>query len=113
QVFLPDNLARFHGEAVHINICADDVNPSLLDYRGCRWARASLGHERPFTVMLLVAKNPEHLAGLFVEAMHTLARGRVGQSDICSRYASFRHQRAGETAAGRVPPTYLQSLARK
>src|SRR5439155_8710132 len=52
DVFLPDDLSRFHLKAMRLTVRANDVNSLLLHDRRRRWPCASLGHKSPFSVML-------------------------------------------------------------
>src|SRR6185369_1413098 len=86
KVFLPDHCPGFHVQAMHKSIRPHGVNPSLLHDGSGRRAGATLGQKGPFSVMLLVAKNPKNIARLFLEAMHPLPGGCWAASSPSRRW---------------------------
>src|SRR2546423_12301079 len=98
---------------MRVTICSHDINSLLLNDRSSRWTSSALGIEGPFRVMLFVSVGPQRLAGLFVKAMHSLARGRFGEFNVKHEHAARSYDRAGESAAAGEAPANLQTVCGK
>src|SRR6478672_11780415 len=119
QVFLPDDFARIGFEADEVALGAERVKFVAIDDRRAAWT----GRVRN-SVLYRIIVMPLLLAGLFVEALHTLGAGEFLAVEIvdfhvrlahviANEYPIGRHGRSGVSACYRYTPHHARTALGK